>query len=142
MKNKVLLFAKAIIFIVLATELKISLAQTQSQQLPIPSENASVINFTDPAAPAITNLPAHDFYVDGDPNNPGDPHNENHLVHSDPVFIERYLGQHPMYGQTIIHDAEGNLLFFIVDNNIYNRYGVAMIDYNSILAQTPAFSRI
>jgi len=42
---------------------------------------------------------------------------------------EKYLGQHPMFAQNIVHDKDGKLLFFIVDNNIYNRYGEAFLKY-------------
>ena len=103
-------------------------AQTQSMQLPIPSENASVINFTDPANPVLTNLPVFPFNVGGQFGHPGNPHNEDNLRDAYPPINEFYLGQHPMFCQSVVHDAEGNLLFFIVDNNIYNRYGEAMID--------------
>ena len=103
-------------------------AQTQIMQLPIPSENASVINFTAPANPVLTNLPVFPFNVGDQFGPPGNPHNEDNLRDAYPSINEYYLGQHPMYGQTVVNDADGNLLFFIVDNNIYNRYGVAMID--------------
>jgi|AntAceMinimDraft_17_1070374.scaffolds.fasta_scaffold09426_2 hypothetical protein len=35
-----------------------------------------------------------------------------------------------MFAQNIVHDKDGNLLFFIVDNNIYNRYGEAFFKYD------------
>lgn len=106
-------------------------SQTQSMQLPIPSESGSVINFIDPVAPAITNLPAHAFYINNDPTQIGDPHDELHLQDPTPPMFEKYLGQHPMFGQTVVHDNDGNLLFFIVDNNIYNRYGEEFTNGNS-----------
>ena len=102
-------------------------SQTQSTQLPIPSENASVINFTNPANPNLVALPTNSF-INTDLNLPGLPHDEYDLEFASPSIYEAYVGQHPMYGQTVVNDADGNLLFFIVDNNIYNRYGVAMID--------------
>jgi hypothetical protein len=34
-----------------------------------------------------------------------------------------YLGQPPVFCQAIQTDDKGNILFFIVDNNIYNRFG-------------------
>ncbi len=34
-----------------------------------------------------------------------------------------YYGQHPVFCQNIQTDKLGNILFFIIDNNIYNRYG-------------------
>jgi len=123
MKNKFLFFLTVLVIFPITVK-----SQTQSQQLPIPSENASVINFTNPVVPVITNLPANDFFVNNDPTQPGNPHIENHLRDAYPPIYEAYVGQHPMYGQTVVNDADGNLLFFIVDNNIYNRYGVAMID--------------
>jgi hypothetical protein len=38
---------------------------------------------------------------------------------------EKYLGQKPLFAHQIVNDKDGNLLFFIVDNNIYNKYGYA-----------------
>lgn len=64
MKRK-MTFIKAVIYFVFYTVFLTAHAQTQSMQLPIPSQNASVINFADPANPAITNLPAQEFRVGG-----------------------------------------------------------------------------
>lgn len=114
-------------------------AQTQSFLLPVPGATSStgpctVINFSDNANPVVAELPFYTFTLSGQP---GDPHNEDQLHDAGPAiqnngyeyrFEEVYLGQHPMFAQTVVHDADGNLLFFIVDNNIYNRYGEAMID--------------
>ena len=101
----------------------ILIAQSQSMLLPLPA-NSQIINFTEVDNPVITTLPFHDFtYNNGTPN--GNPHNEGHLENSDISINEKYLGQHPMYAQTVVHDKEGNLLFFIVDNNIYNQDGEA-----------------
>jgi len=122
-------------------------SQTQSMLLPVPGATTatgpcSVINFSSNYNPVITSLPAHPFLY---ANNPGNPHVENQLEltlsYQNGIYRidEVYLGQHPMYAQNIVHDADGNLLFFIVDNNIYNRYGEAMIDDNNTLNQTPAF---
>jgi len=122
MRNK-LLFIQVLIMVISVT----AKSQTQSTQLPIPSENASVINFTNPANPNLVALPTNSF-INTDLNLPGLPHDEYDLEFASPSIYEAYVGQHPMYGQTVVNDADGNLLFFIVDNNIYNRYGVAMID--------------
>ncbi|MDX9931680.1 MAG: hypothetical protein RB294_03785 [Bacteroidales bacterium] len=112
-------------------------AQTQSFLLPVPGATTStgpctMINFSDNANPVVTELPSNTFTLSGQP---GDPHSEYDLhaqsfdsQNGEYRFDEVYLGQHPMYAQNIVHDADGNLLFFIVDNNIYNRYGEAMID--------------
>ena len=118
-----------------------TLCQTQSMLLPVPgaispTDPCTMINFSDNANPVITELPSHPFYINNGTQQ-GDPHDENQLMNTGPtnpnsnyeyLFEEVYLGQHPKYAQSVVHDKHGNLLFFIVDNNIYNRYGVAMID--------------
>ncbi|MDY0142871.1 MAG: hypothetical protein RBR97_13355 [Bacteroidales bacterium] len=38
---------------------------------------------------------------------------------------EKYLGQKPLFAHQIVNDSAGNLLFFIIDNNIYDKYGYA-----------------
>lgn len=123
MKNKILFYAKIMLCLILISGQHPSLAQTQSMQLPIPSENASVINFSDPAAPVITTLPAHEFRIGGPTGAFGNSHNEDNLRDAFPSMFEYYLGQHPKYAQSVVHDNNGDLLFFIVDNNIYNRRG-------------------
>jgi len=62
MKIKIL---RSVICIAFNSVLLAGFAQTQSMQLPIPSENASVINFTDPANPVLTNLPVFPNPSDG-----------------------------------------------------------------------------
>ena len=95
--------------------LGILFAQSQSMLLPVPA-NAQIINFTEANNPVITTLPFHEFtYNNGTPN--GNPHIEGNLENSDIYMDEEYLGQHPMFAQNIVHDANGKLLFFIVDNN-------------------------
>ncbi|MDX9931682.1 MAG: T9SS type A sorting domain-containing protein [Bacteroidales bacterium] len=126
MKIKIL---RAVICIAFNSVLLTSFAQTQSMQLPIPSENAAVINFTDPANPVLVNLPATQFNV-GQNGPIGNPHIETNLRDAYPPINEFYLGQHPMFCQSVVNDADGNLLFFIVDNNIYNRFGEAFKDEN------------
>jgi len=112
--------------------------QTQSMLLPVPGSVSptgpcTMINFSDNANSVITSLPF--FTFDLSSGAPGNPHDEGQLLNTQALnyggvylFDEIYLGQHPMFAQTVVHDADGNLLFFIVDNNIYNRYGEAMID--------------
>ena len=117
----------AVLCITFCALLSNTTAQTQSILLPIPSENASMINFSDQFNPVLTSLPSFPFTVGaGGPS--GLPHVEPHLQDAFPPMFEQYLGQHPMFAQTVVHDADGNLLFFIVDNNIYNRYGVGFTD--------------
>ena len=110
-------------------------AQTQSWLLPIPGSTSptgpcKMINFSDYTNPVITDLPSHSFTLPGPIS--GNPHDEDHLNAainpSTQAYLmdEKYLGQHPMFAQTVVHDEQGNLLFFIVDNNIYNRYGETM----------------
>ncbi|NLY23223.1 MAG: hypothetical protein GX048_07935 [Bacteroidales bacterium] len=89
-------------------------------------EGCKIINFINPGNPVIYELPKHTFYVEGIK---GRPHVEYDLEHADPSMDEKYLGQHPMFAQNVVHDKDGNLLFFIVDNNIYNRYGEAFVKY-------------
>ena len=126
MKYSFLLYAAIIIGSALNFH-QIANAQNQSIILPIPGSNSSniydgckTINFSNLSAPTILDLPKHTFYVGA---NLGRPHNENDLQNAAPSMDEKYLSQHPMFAQAVVHDADGNLLFFIVDNNIYNRYG-------------------
>lgn len=114
-------------------------AQTQSFLLPFPGSTSPtgpcmMINFSDNANPVITELPSLPFSYLGQN---GDPHDENQLMNTGPtnpnsnyeyLFEEVYLGQHPKYAQSVVHDKHGNLLFFILDNNIYNRRGKAFLD--------------
>jgi len=93
-------------------------AQDYSQLKLLPVPNEKVINFINPDDPVITDLPVHPFDFGG---SPGNPHDEDQLLWAD--LDMEYTGQHPMFAQTLVHDKEGNLLFFIVDNNIYNRFG-------------------
>ncbi|MEI6854257.1 MAG: hypothetical protein WCL06_15520, partial [Bacteroidota bacterium] len=116
-------------------------SQNQSMMLPFSGDtypNATgykMINFNSISSPVVTTLPKHPFDFGLDP---GDPHNEDHLQAAtlpNPFSVDEipnyylmnkyYLGQHPMFAQTVVHDKDGNLLFFIVDNNIYNRNGEA-----------------
>jgi hypothetical protein len=127
MKNLVFYFGIILSFVLMHYKVD---AQTQSLILPIsgsngPNNPSSVLNFLDPTTPSVNALPYTQLTVN---NVPRDPHDENYLELSDIPIYDAYVGQHPMYGQTVVNDADGNLLFFIVDNNIYNRYGVAMID--------------
>ena len=128
LKVKLSLVLTAILFISLHLS-----AQNQSIILPIPGDiepnptGSKSINFVDPANPVITELPAHSFFIAQDI--PGNPHKEADLYIVSSLMNEKYLGQHPMFAQNIVHDKDGNLLFFIVDNNIYNRYGEAFVKY-------------
>lgn len=113
-------------------------AQTQSLLLPIArttaySESSSLINFFDSQNPQIETLPSFAFTIFDQQGAPiwGSPHDETDLANAsypvDPYFLfnEKYLGQHPKWAQKIVYDNNGNLLFFIVDNNIYNRHGLS-----------------
>jgi len=109
-------------------------AQNQSMFLPFPGDNyqaetgSKMLNFINPSNTFVTTLPKYDFFIN---NVLGDPHDEADLTNTDadPQMIEKYLGQHPMFAQQVVHDKDGNLLFFIIDNNIYNKNGKAFIDY-------------
>lgn len=129
LKNKLMLFA-SIIFCIQG------FAQNQSMLLPVPGiyststndyEGCKIINFSNPGNSVIYELPKHTFYVNDVIQ--GRPHIEYDLEHANPSMNEKYLGQHPMFAQNIVHDKDGKLLFFIVDNNIYNRYGEAFLKY-------------
>jgi len=128
-KIKILFFVTNIIAIVFSS---IAFAQNQSMLLPVPAGSSTsingskVINFVNPTNSVITPLPFFSFNYG---NNAGDPHNEQQLLTVSSLMNEKYLGQHPMFAQNIVHDKDGKLLFFIVDNNIYNRYGEAFLKY-------------
>ena len=122
LKSTLLLFAFTIFCIQV-------FAQNQSMMLPFSGINSAnqyegckIINFSNPSNSVMSELPKHTFSVFG---NQGRPHNEADLSQANPSINEKYLGQHPMYAQTVVHDKDGNLLFFIVDNNIYNQDGEA-----------------
>ncbi|MCK9611952.1 MAG: hypothetical protein M0R16_03525 [Bacteroidales bacterium] len=68
-----------------------------------------VINFTDNTNPVMTNLPAHSFSVPGVPQTQVNPHIEQHLEFAIPSMNEKYLGQHPMYAQQVVHDKDGKI---------------------------------
>ena len=44
------------------------------------------------------------------------------------IFDDSYQGQFPKFCSQLVHDERGNLLFFIIDNNVYNEYGESCID--------------
>lgn len=124
MKNRKLFFYLLLSFCIVGS----NKAQTQSMLLPIsgsstPTGPTKVINFTNPATPVTTSLPSHSFTVNGVQPGQENPHNEQHLEFAIPSINEKYLGQHPMFAQTVVHDKDGNILFSIIDYNIYNRYG-------------------
>lgn len=102
---------------------------TQSKLLPIAS--SEVLNFNDPAGPVLQ-LPY-------DPGIANPLHNETDIINAicfqpgvssdnDPNTDLYYVGQHPAYCQAIVHDRNGNILFQIVDNNIYNRFGESFVN--------------
>ncbi len=124
LKSTLLLFA-SIIFCIQVS------AQNQSMMLPFSGinsvnqyEGCKVINFSNPSNSIISELPKHTFYAFGVQ---GRPHVEADLQNSNISMNEKYLGQHPMFAQNVVHDKDGNLLFFIVDNNIYNKNGEAFL---------------
>ena len=68
-------------------------------------------------------FPGYGKYIDFNSNN----------VNNLPIYGSNngpefeYFGQSPLYAQTIVYDEKcsNNILFFIVDENIYNKYGKA-----------------
>ena len=96
---------------------------TQMKLFPLPQN--SYIDFNDVTSAQIINLPYYGW-------NPI--HNESDLNNS--AMNEHYLGQHPKYAQTIVNDKEGNLLFFIVDNNIYNKDGNGFYNSSTLSYET------
>ncbi len=129
MKTK-FIFIAWIIIIIIQSQI---LAQNQSILRPFPGDTypvatgSKMVNFTNPGSPVVQTLPRFDFeaWVLGNYYNHGNPHDEDQLKYATPSMNEKYLGQHPMFAQQVVHDKDGNLLFFIVDNNIYNRNGEA-----------------
>lgn len=115
--------------IMLNSPVVIAQLTTQSKLLPI--SNGEVINFHDLNSPIIS-LPM-------DPSISVPIHDETTL-RSTICFDEytedylgaginmKYVGQHPAFCQAVVHDKNGNILFQIVDNNIYNRYGESFIN--------------
>ncbi len=87
-------------------------AQEQSLLLPIPGDvepdptGSRCINFSNPANPTISQLPAHAFYIS--PGISGDPHSESDLFAFASLMNEYYLGQHPAFAQSLVHDPQGN----------------------------------
>lgn len=80
--------------------------------LPVPGSATSdgptgYIDFTDPANPQFVEFPAHSFEYIDNPGFSGNPHIEEHLANSDVPMNEKYLGHHPMYAQSVVHDADG-----------------------------------
>ncbi len=98
------------------------------------------MDFTDCATSATTPLPISTSFT---PYQPFDPLDEASLdAHFNDasggnlyLLDENYVGQYPMFCQQIVHDRKGNIQFFIVDNNIYNKYGESFVDpsYGTIL---------
>jgi hypothetical protein len=129
-----------IIFLVFCSSFSEVNSQNQSVLLPIPGDKSTnptntcqLINFSNPTTPTINTLPSHSFVVNG---NPGNPRSESDLYFASPSMDEYYLGQHPMYAQNVTYDENGEILFFIIDNNIYNRYGKS---FENIASYIPSF---
>ncbi len=108
-----------------------SYSQSDKQSKLLPVSSSEVINFHDLTAPIIQ-LPYDPFL-----NNPL--HDETDIINAicflpgvnsdnNPNDEMYYVGQHPVYCQAIVHDRNGNILFQIVDNNIYNRFGESFIN--------------
>ena len=111
-------------------------AKGQSLLLPVPGSATSdgptgYIDFTDPGNPQFVEFPAHYFEIAT--NIQGNPHLEVDLANSDVPMYEKYLGQHPMYAQSVVHDTNGEIVFFIIDYNIYNRYGEVFEDVDIMM---------
>jgi hypothetical protein len=124
-KQSIQMFISALLLICV-----FSFAKGQSLLLPVPGSATyngptGYIDFTDPNNPLFVGFPSHYFENIFNPTFPGDPHSEEDLANSSEPMDEKYLGQHPMYAQTVVHDADGEIVFFIIDNNIYNRDGEA-----------------
>lgn len=109
---------------VLLCLINVSTAQ-ESKLLPIPSEDASWINFYNLTNPEIEVIPAAQSFTIPPGTTPGNNHNEANLnAITNPPLNVQFLGQHPRFAQAVAHDNDGNVLFYIVDNNIYNRFGM------------------
>ena len=92
----------------------------QSKLMPLP--NGYAMDFQDCPDATYYELPKS-TYLQGS----YDPLDESNLCNNFSNNVEllddNYIGQYPKYCQQTIHDERGNLLFFIVDNNIYNNEG-------------------
>ncbi|MDD3740809.1 MAG: T9SS type A sorting domain-containing protein [Bacteroidales bacterium] len=85
----------------------------------VPKQNMQGLNFNNPNSPAQFNLPTHtipDFYLIHDDN----PEQLSTFVNE---LVAVYPGFTPVFAHQIVNDRSGNLLFFIVDNFIYNKNG-------------------
>ncbi|MCK9612916.1 MAG: hypothetical protein PHR81_05070 [Bacteroidales bacterium] len=106
--------AKGILFFVIWSIQCGLFAQNQSMLLPFSGDTyptatgSKMINFMNPSNPIITTLPKHDFdFGNSDPHLEYDLHapaidNPDNLY----LFNEKYLGQHPMYAQRVVHDGK------------------------------------
>ncbi len=121
MKTFTYLFVLVIILITIHGKLE---AQNQSILLPFSGDTyptatgSKMINFTNSLNPIVESLPRFTFTV-YDPtipgNRPGNPHDVSdlHAPATDPnniyLFNEKYLGQHPMFAQQVVHDKDGRI---------------------------------
>jgi hypothetical protein len=89
----------------------------------VPKQMMQNINMNNPTSPIVGTLP---YY----------PNTEYPLATedtwkwnvSDDDISDVNMGLTPLYSQQIVNDKSGNVLFFIVDNYIYNKYGYGFPD--------------
>jgi len=90
----------------------------QFSQLPIP--DGKILNFENSNVTYIVELPhsSQQSY-----ETLGEEDFEDFIVELENPIEEVYYGQPPMFCQAVQYDKWGNILFFIVDNNIFNASG-------------------
>ncbi|MFH2142068.1 MAG: T9SS type A sorting domain-containing protein [Bacteroidota bacterium] len=128
---------------VLLISCSIILISQNTQMKYLPVSNGGVIDFNSDIE-QIKQLPSHSYVMNemyiGQTLNPLDETMldyayQEYTAYGDPTHTELftyYRGQSPKFCQSIVHDADGNLLFFIIDNNIYNHEGKSFIDINAL----------
>ncbi len=118
-----------------------------AQSVKLPISSGEYIDFKDPNNPIVTSLPIHPnsgftspvtdesvlysnivFDCNGCASIPGAPVPLNPEGDDGTVTPLYYLGQSPAFCQNIVTDDYGNVMFYIVDNNIYNRFGVSFVN--------------
>ena len=125
---------RTILSFIFGISLTTMFAQSEIQSKLLPISSGEAINFNNPTSPVIqlpmdptlrnaahdestlwNNICFKDYFDQGLYSNTVDDGTSN--------ISTNYYGQHPMFCQAVAHDKNGNILFHIVDNNIYNRNG-------------------
>lgn len=98
-------------------------ATAQNPMLPLPNNQYVYFDGTGNQS-IIKSLPIHNFQMsDGTTLIPTDENMLQAAYEENNELFLYYRGQPAKYCQTIVPDKNGDILFFIVDNNIYNKNG-------------------